>query len=180
MNRIAHTEARYYGKKIIIDTAQLPDGSTYETIVMYPDGFDLDIRRTADLETAKLNHAAAVDLYERLEKARPLKGKYAQLAADLRAAADAAFVECSHLHDGGTCNFDAPSLYLPRWNAYEVERAARSAGLRCFDWKICGQKRTLFSVPVPGQGARRTAAAKRMTESLKAAGYDAAMYYQID
>ena len=179
-NTIARTESRYYGKRINIITSQLPDGR-FETIVMYPDGFDLDIRRTETEQAAEEAHAAAVALYERLERQRPLTGRYAQLAADLRAADNDAFLSCATLPDGGTCNFDAPALYLPRWNAYEVERAARKAGLRCFKWKLAGQGGWyVFSMSINGQADRRAEAAERMTNTLKEAGYTTFCYQQMD
>lgn len=178
MKSLYHYETRYNGRKIIIDTAQLPGGQ-YETMVMYSNGDELSSHTTPDPDKAADAFAAAVELYERMEDARPLVGKYAALADALTAAVGAAK---AHLFDddGGTCNFDAPALYLPHWSGHEIERAARAAGLRCFTWSLGKKKRYVFSVPVPGQGNRRSNAAEAMTAALEAAGYDALTYCQMD
>lgn len=108
-----------------------------------------------------------------------LKGRYAKLAADLKAAYE---YGKSHMgdDDGGTCNFDSPTLHLPRWNADSVKEAARFAGLGCFEWKPFGQTFWVFSVPCAGQGYTRTNAAEAMSKYLGNLGYDAGMYYQAD
>ena len=87
-----------------------------------------------------------------------------------------------HEEDGGTCNFDSPKIYLPRWRQTEVEAACEKAGLRCFDHKFYGPKAyVICGGPLSsGQGNRRTSVAEAMYKSLKADGYDAHMYYQMD
>lgn len=84
--------------------------------------------------------------------------------------------------DGGSCNFDAPKLYLDGWTRAKVECAVEAAGLKCFDhrffpkakrgWVICGG--------TSGQGNRRSRMAERMAEYLTNVGYDCQMYYQAD
>ena len=108
-----------------------------------------------------------------------LTGRYAKLASDLKAAYE---YGKNHMgdDDGGTCNFDSPTLHLPRWNADSVKEAAKSAGLRCFEWKPFGQTFWVFSVPCAGQGYTRTNAAEAMRRYLEKLGYDAGMYYQAD
>lgn len=109
-----------------------------------------------------------------------LTGKYAKLADDLRTAAALGIEAAKHSDDGGTCNFDAPTLRLPRWNQAKVKQAAKVAGLGCFVWNLWGSKRYVFSIPIGAQANARTVAAETMSKSLKAAGYDAGMYYQMD
>ena len=82
--------------------------------------------------------------------------------------------------DGGTCNFDSPTLYLPRWNRKKVEAAAKTAGVGCFMWSSFSKRCYVFSVPGVGQGYTRTNAAEAMKDFLKSRGYEAGMYYQMD
>jgi hypothetical protein len=105
-------------------------------------------------------------------------GKYAKLAEDLKAAAQYALEAVKNHDDGGTSNYDAPAIILPRWNRLRIEHAAKYAGSRCFFWNF--GKSYVFSVPNVGQGFRRTRAAEAMRDYLREAGYDAGMYYQMD
>ena len=110
-----------------------------------------------------------------------LSGKYLKLAKDLKAA-----YEYGKAHmgtdDGGTCNFDSPTLYLPRWNKEQVKAAVKAAGLNSFEWKPFGRQRAFLvvSVPCAGQGYTRTNAAEAMSKRLGELGYDSGMYYQTD
>ena len=83
---------------------------------------------------------------------------------------------------GGTCNFDSPTLYLPRWNKEKVKAAVKAAGLNSFEWMPFGRSRAFLvvSVPCAGQGYTRTNAAKAMSKRLGEFGYDSGMYYQAD
>lgn len=108
-----------------------------------------------------------------------LTGKYAKLAKDLKAALDYGASKMG-ADDGGTCNFDSPTLYLPRWNKDKIKEAAKAAGLRCSEWKPYGRTFWTFSVPCAGQGYTRTNAAEAMSAYLGDIGYDAGMYYQTD
>ena len=82
--------------------------------------------------------------------------------------------------DGGTCNLDAPMLYLKGWKKAEIEEAVNGAELRYFDTKIFGAKFYIICGGTFGQGNRRTAMAEEMCRVLKEAGFDASMYYQMD
>ena len=69
-----------------------------------------------------------------------LTGKYAQLRDAIRAAlmqGEIAEEVVYRQHgDGGPCNFDSPTLYLPSWKRELVEQAAKEAGTHC--WKLSG------------------------------------------
>ena len=103
--------------------------------------------------------------------------KYKQLTVDLCKAKELA-THCDLSDDGGTCNFDSAMLRLPRWQKEKVEGAVRDAGLRAFfhDRSKCW----VISVPVPAQGYARTKQAELMSEQLRADGYAAYVYYQMD
>lgn len=82
--------------------------------------------------------------------------------------------------DGGTCNFDAPMIPATKWNQKLIELSAKEAGIRVFDTRICRHKYYIFSIPFCGQGNARTRQAEAMAQTMKAAGYDASVFYQID
>ena len=108
-----------------------------------------------------------------------LTGRYKKLAEDLKEAL-AYGLEHAGTDDGGTCNFDSPTLYLPRWNRKKVEAAAKTAGVGCCMWSSFSKSCYVFSVPGVGQGYTRTNAAEAMKDFLKDRGYEAGMYYQMD
>lgn len=82
--------------------------------------------------------------------------------------------------DGGTCNFDAPALFLPNWRQKRVEQAAAEAGVGCFKNAAFGRSFYVFPLRVGGQGDSRTRAAEAAKENLAAAGWRASVYYAMD
>lgn len=118
------------------------------------------------------------EFYERYHFTE-LTGHYQKLAEDLRTAV-AYGLKHAGTDDGGTSNFDAPTLHLPGWNRKMVEQAAKQAGTGCFVWEACSKDCYVFSVPGVGQGYTRTNAAEAMRDYLAGKGYDAGMYYQMD
>ena len=109
---------------------------------------------------------------------KPLTGKYAKLRDDLIKAHAIALDAAAQVEDGGTCNFDAPSLLLPRWQSAKVKQACEEAGGDYFRWGY--SKRYVICLRLPGQANKRETAAKSMTKALTAMGYDALTYYAID
>lgn len=102
-----------------------------------------------------------------------------QLKQALIKAKEAAML-FSEVDDGGTCNFDAPTLRLERWKKTEIEEAITGAGLRYFEHRLFGIKYYVICGGTYGQGNRRTAMAEAMSKILKNEGYEASMYYQMD
>ena len=84
--------------------------------------------------------------------------------------------------DGGTCNFDSPAIPWRdpgfRRKADFVE-AVKAAGLLCYEWSTFKGYYVITGFTW-GYGNRRTAMAEAACESLKADGYPATMYYQMD
>ena len=114
-----------------------------------------------------------------------LTGKYAKLRDDIKTALMhgeiAEEVIWSKFGDGGTCNFDSPTLYLPRWKKKLVEQAAKEAGTRC--WKLSGDwwKGCYIICPhTHSQGYPRTKNAEAMNDHFNAVGYTGSVYYQMD
>ena len=114
-----------------------------------------------------------------------LTGKYAQLRDAIREAVlkgeVAEEVEWRERGDGGTCNFDSPVIYLPRWKKELVEQAAKEAGTRCWKldygfWKGC----YVISPKTHSQGYPRTKNAEAMGAHFNAAGYTGGVYYMMD
>lgn len=163
------------GRIAILSTAELSVGE-YETMLASPD-FETEykvLRNTSE--------GGALADFRKLLKTyhvAPLSGKYAKLAEDLRKAAAAGYAAAERSDDGGSCNFDAASIRLNGWIRAKVEQAAREAGVGCFVWNLWGSKSYVFPLRC-GQGNARTAGAEAMSKHLKAAGYEASMYYQMD
>ena len=149
------------GRSAILSAVELPGGK-FEVMLLTKDAAADEIR-SAQCETEKV----ALLIFNEM------------LAADLKDAV-AYGLEHAGTDDGGTCNFDAPTLHLPRWNQKMVEAAAKEAGTGCFQWKAFSKSVYVFSVPGVGQGYTRTCAAEAMSDFLKDRGYDAGMYYQMD
>ncbi len=162
------------GTAATLSTAQLPDGS-YETMLYCgPAMTELAVVQS-DTEAAAL--AAHKDIKANYHVEAPA-GKYKDLADCLRAAKEYALAHRGS-DDGGTCNFDAPTIALPGWEKAKVEAAAAEAGTGCFVWNAFGGR--LFVFPIGGgQGNARTKAAEIARDFLQAAGFNAGMYYQMD
>ena len=80
--------------------------------------------------------------------------------------------------DNGTCNFDTPVLILDnKWKYNHVVTAFELTGLRPYK---AGKHEYHILGAVTGQGARRTAMAEAIRNSLRASGYNAYVYYQMD
>lgn len=156
------------GRLMTLDAAKLGEGK-YEVML-------LDLKTGEDLDTVMVpTEAEALEEFERLrERWHHPEDLKAALAYGLERKGD---------DDGGTCNFDAPSLHLPGWTRKKVEAAAEYAGLGCFVWNLWGSKSFVFSLPMGcgvGQGYTRTKAAEAMREYLEGLGYDALTYCQAD
>jgi hypothetical protein len=164
------------GTAAVLSTVELIPGE-FETMLATPDfGTEYKVFR-ATSEKQAINHFK----YLREQYHTPeLSGKYADLAEALKKAADEGAQAAKCYNDGGTCNMDAATLNLKGWNRKKVEQAAKAAGVGCFVWNLWGDKRYVFPLYTGAQANARTKAAEIMRNSLKDAGYEAGMYYQID
>lgn len=179
-NGAYHIERMSQGKKIIIDMAFLGglDNGYYEVMVLDSKGYDLDSFFSKNEDDA----IKAFHEFDRKypETSKPLSGKYAKLKTDLIKALEIAKNAAGKSADGGTCNLDAPILYLPRWKESLVRQAAHEAGTRFFTSSAYGVKRYVFATNASGQADARTAAAEAFSEFMKTCGYDASVFYMID
>lgn len=174
-------------RQIIIDAAEIAPGR-FEVMAMTTSGKDFDCITVGTVEEAATvyrdmvsRHTKQPEKPEAAEAVKPLTGKYAQLRDDLKKGLEAAKIAVeANPEDGGTCNFDSPMLLLPRWKESLVQQAAAEAGTHCFAHKMFSEKMYVFSARAGGQGNSRTRAAEAMCDSLKKAGYEAYMYYQMD
>lgn len=92
--------------------------------------------------------------------------------------ADNAFQE----DDGGTCNFDSPTLDY-RAMGMSKKKAVETieqTGLWCSEWKSYVGCMLVIRGMTKGQGNCRTAMAEAFHKSLKADGIASSMYYQMD
>ncbi len=172
------------GRIYTLDAAKLgPD--EYEVMLFNPrTGDEVDSATVSTEADAILQFERLRAKYHHPAKAAPaevvLKGRYKKLAEDLKEAL-AYGLERKGDDDGGTSNFDAPSLHLPGWERKKVEAAAKAAGLGCFIWNLWGSKSYVFPIQEGvGQGYTRTKATEAMQEFLKNRGYDGMTYCQAD
>ena len=180
MNTIKHTEYKHNGRRVILDTCELAPGK-YETMLLYPNGHEIDCRTARTEADAIADFDKLLTAYPADTKPaapKPLTGKYAKLRDDLIKAHAIALDAAAQVEDGGTCNFDAPSLLLPRWQSAKVKQACEEAGGDYFRWGY--SKRYVICLRLPGQANKRETAAKSMTKALTAMGYDALTYCAID
>ena len=155
------------GKEVIVDLAEL-DGK-FEVMAMYKNGAEIKCFRSSSFEEAE---QAFHDYFFSFHMDKPvvITGKYAKLRADLeiakavgREAEDRYMIE-NNYNDGGTCNFDSPTILLPRWNKKKVE------SLGAFEWY---KSRFVFSPNSRCQGYGRTVNAEAMSKALTEMGYSA-------
>ena len=99
----------------------------------------------------------------------------------LRCALLIAYSEAQKLKDvddGGTCNFDTPTLKLTsEWKEADVNEAFKLTGLR--PYKVDEDYYHILGA-CEGQGDRRTAMAEAFRDKLKTLGYNSHVHYQMD
>lgn len=169
------------GRKIIIDISRECGGACYEVMALYTNGNEIASGIYYNLDAAERAYNNMITLYAlRDGENPPLKGKYAKLRDDLRAAyAETEYIETTE--DGGTCNFDAPVLHLDRWNAAKIEQAAEEAGGGAFKWTWSGKLMGwVFDTNSSGQANRRSRRAEAISAAMKKKGYSASVYYAMD
>ena len=82
------------------------------------------------------------------------------------------------IDDGGTCNFDTPTLKLPsEWTNTMLEVAFMRTGL---SYARISKETIHILGAVSGQGNRRTAMAEAFRDTLCELGYVSHVYYQMD
>ena len=82
------------------------------------------------------------------------------------------------IDDGGTCNFDTPTLKLTsEWKESDVNEAFKLTGLQYY--KVDEDYYHILGA-CEGQGFRRTEMAKAFRDSLKEQGYTSYVHYQMD
>ena len=100
---------------------------------------------------------------------------------ELKSALMIAKIEAEKLKDiddGGTCNFDSPTLSLPsEWTKMMLDVAFMNTGM---NYTKIGKETILISGFLEGQGFRRTAMAEAFSEALNKLGYVSRVYYQMD
>lgn len=177
---IRHDEYRRHGKQVIIDTALI--GDDYETMVLLQRE-SIDEAHNKNETEALHAHDAFIRKYVQdldwLLDETKLSGKYLRLVDDLKAAAEAAD-PFKDYDDGGTSNMDAMMLSLPRYEEIKIKAAAKRAGLIASAGRCMKQKIYHILPPHGGQGYRRTKQAEAMAEVMRACGYEASVWYQMD
>jgi hypothetical protein len=84
-------------------------------------------------------------------------------------------------NDGGTCNFDTPTIHLPGARERFVQDCATAAGIEASAFSWFGGRRWFFVfVPMKGQANRRSIMAEAGCRRLKDLGLHAVMYCQAD
>jgi len=94
-------------------------------------------------------------------------------------------VEAAQVHvnddDGGTCNFDAAYLRVPRMTEQQAKEIERLSGTNVYIMQSEWFGRILMITGgLSGQGMRRTRMAETMTKSLQESGLEANTWFQMD
>lgn len=173
-----YTSERHSKKsKRIVDICQFVGdvyGQNDQYEVMYMDGYGnvLDCFRTFE-------YSEAIYAYSRMVRSNAPDSWKSLIEALESAKEIARAVDCD---DGGTCNFDAPSLHIPEGMSYEqVAACCAAAYVHCFKWRCCGETMAvLSSCSGIGQGNRRTEGSEQACKFLNQRGYSCGMYYQMD
>ena len=82
--------------------------------------------------------------------------------------------------DGGTCNLDMVTLKIKIPKKLTQYISVKLEKMLARDWGRLWKGYYLVDIPLSGQGNRRTRMAEAACGSLRAAGYDAQVYYQCD
>ena len=82
--------------------------------------------------------------------------------------------------DGGTCNLDMVTLKIKIPKKLTQYISVKLEKMYARDWGRLWKGYYLVDIPLSGQGNRRTRMAEAACGSLRAAGYDADVYYQCD
>lgn len=82
--------------------------------------------------------------------------------------------------DGGTCNFDMVTLKIKIPKTFIQYISVKLEKMYVRVWGRLWKGYYLVDIPLSGQGSRRTRMAEAACSSLRAAGYDARVYYQCD
>lgn len=107
-----------------------------------------------------------------------ISGKVFDLAIALAKARNAA-EEYSNTDDGGTCNFDCPTVRLSGWRKSDVEKACNLAGgIYCQKWD--GYRYNWHFDCMSGIGNRRTMMAEAFSAKMNELGYEASVWYAVD
>ena len=100
---------------------------------------------------------------------------------ELKSALLIAKIEADKLKDtddGGTCNFDTPTLKLPsEWTSLMLDVAFKNTGM---SYERVSKETIHILGAVEGQGFRRTAMAEAFSEALTKQGYVSYVYYQMN
>lgn len=177
---LLHEEYTYKGRPVILDASELAPGE-FEVMLMSKDGSEIQCQRVRNEIDARGAFRFLRRTYRPDAEPVILTGKYAKLRDDLRQALEAGqAAEAANPEDGGTCNFDAASLALPRWRQDLVKQAAKEAGTSCCTWELFGQRRYVFNPNTRGHGNARSRNAEAMTAALRRMGYDTFEYCQMD
>ena len=174
MNSFIDCEYIHTGRRVIVDTCELAPGK-YETMLLYPNGHEIACRTAGTEADGIADFDELLTAYPADTKPaapKPLTGKYAKLRDDLRKVYEIGKAAAAQVEDGCTCNLDAPSLLLPRWQSAKIEQACKEAGCGCFEWKSINP-RCVICFHIPGQAYKRETAAEVMPKALADMAYDA-------
>lgn len=99
----------------------------------------------------------------------------AALEAAVKTASEAA-LQCSNTEDGGTCNFDTCYIRI------SIPKRLRDRSQLHFmqGWGLYRDSWSINELPTHGQGNMRARMAEAAAKSLRAAGYNATVRYEMD
>lgn len=103
-----------------------------------------------------------------------------KIAEAIRKAVRDARADLKDMSDGGTCCFDAAYIRVPWMRTSRADEISRLSGVPVHIRESRWHGRILMIEGCSGQAAKRTAGAEAVYRDLKADGFDAGVWYQMD
>lgn len=170
IDQIKNTDLKNYR----ISTVFLPDFKKYETMVFCKKINDeIECKRSETRFNALNLHRDFVKQFA--------ENKEAVKIGEILKAANLEAQKFINEPDGGTCNFDAPVIYLKGKRSNFIDQIEAAAGLELskLSGKYWGGFYTVL-INSSGQAARRTKMAETAANYMKKAGLETAVYYAMD
>lgn len=176
----------YKNKRVMVSFISYSSNSYEVGVFSLNENFkELDMYSASTYEDGKIYYDKCVSKYILKKKTLKEQGKiperYIKFADAYNKVYNSCYKEFSNRNpedDGGTSNFDTPTVFIGTRLSEHLLKAA----LKPYNLPISVSKNTIFcTIPyIQYQGFLRTEQAQYMCQSFQTLGYDSSVYYSID